>query len=90
MRGCIPRKMKRVGATIILGLLAVGGLSGCFTIGWMATKAGTKAVADQESPGQGPVLRAVEGGARKTNEAMQTVDKAKSDALHKVKEAVTD
>jgi len=82
-------KMKRVGATIILGTLAVGGLSGCFTIGWMATKAGTKAVADQENPGQGPVLHAVEGGARKTNAAMQAVDKAKSDALHKVKEAVT-
>jgi hypothetical protein len=31
-------KMQRVGATIILGLLAVGGLSGCSTIGWMGTK----------------------------------------------------
>lgn len=82
-------KMKRVGATIILGLLAAGGLSGCLAIGWTATKAGTKVVADQENPDQGPALRAVARGARKTNEAMQDVDKAKSDAFHKVKDAVT-
>lgn len=82
-------KTKRVRATIILGLLAAGSLSGCIAIGWKVTKAGTKVVADQEHPGQGPVLRAVERGARKTNEAMKDVDKAKSDAFHKVKDAVT-
>ncbi len=81
--------MKSLGAMIILGLLAVGCLGGCFTIAWKGTEAGTAAVAGQARPGQGPALRAVEEGAKKTNEAMKKVDKAEEEALRKAKEAVT-
>jgi hypothetical protein len=80
--------MKFLRATMILGLLAVGSMSGCLTIIWKGTEAGTAAIARQEKPDQGPVLRAVEQGARKTNEGMKMVDQAEKDALHKAKDAV--
>ena len=86
--------MKFLRAMMILGLLAVGLMAagfqgGCLTIAWKGTEAGANAVAAQEKPGQGPVLTAVEEGAKKTHDAMKKVDKAEEDALQKAKDAVT-
>ena len=81
--------MRFLRTTMILGLLAVGSMSGCLTLLWKGTEAGTGAIAKQEKPGQGPILTGAEEGARKTNEGMKKVDQAAKDAFEKAKQAVT-